>query len=79
MSFVGQDIEGGVILTPAAMAAWQQAYPDEYAEYVEAELLIEGTDGTGLLKDIPEWMDDGDLTNGPFDFSLNPSQWTIGW
>ncbi|MBR3241568.1 MAG: hypothetical protein IKF90_02555 [Parasporobacterium sp.] len=70
------DIGGGYILTADQAAAWQQAYPDEYAEYVEAGLF---DPDTNELLDIPPWMDDGDPTNGPFDFSLNPSHGNSGW
>ena len=70
------DIGGGYILTPEQMADWQAAYPDEYEEYVEAGLL---NPETGELLDIPEWMNDGNPNNGPFDFEYNQSHNTIGW
>lgn len=67
---------GGYILTPDQAAAWEAAYPDEYKEYVEAGLY---DPTTGELFDIPEWMNDGNAGNGPFDFALAPSHNTIGW
>ena len=70
------EVGGGYILTRDQMISWQSAYPDEYAEYVDAGLLDEES---GELLDIPSWMDDGDPNNGPFDFNLNPSHGTSGW
>lgn len=70
------DVGGGLILTSDQASAWKIAYPDEYAEYVEAGLF---DPDSGELLDIPVWMNDGDPNNGPFDFSLNPSHGTGGW
>ena len=70
------DIEGGLILTAEQAAAWETAYPEEYLEYIDNGLF---NPDTGELLDIPEWMNDGDPNNGPFDFSLRPSHATIGW
>ncbi len=70
------DVSGGYTLTDDQEAAWMDAYPAEYAEYIDAGLYDEDSN---LLLDIPEWMNDGDATNGPFDFSLNPSHGTAGW
>ena len=70
------DVGGGLILTDEQVSAWIAAYPDQYNEYVEAGLFDEDTKE---LLDIPEWMNDGDPNNGPFDFGLNPSHGTSGW
>lgn len=70
------DIEGGVILTAEQMQQWVAMYPEEYEEYIEAGLL---DPETGELLGIPEWMEDGDPANGPFDFILNPSQKHTGF
>ncbi len=70
------EVGGGYILTDSQVQAWIAAYPEEYAEYVDAGLF---DPDTKELFDIPSWMDDGDPNNGPFDFSLNPSHGTIGW
>ena len=70
------ELEGGYTLTQQQADAWQKAYPDEYADYIEGGFF----DPESLvLSDIPEWMNDGDPTNGPFDFSLNPSHGNSGW
>ena len=69
-------VEGGYILTADQDSAWQSAYPDEYADYVDAGLY---DPDTRELFDIPYWMDDGDPSNGPFDFGLNPSHGNSGW
>ncbi len=69
------DVGGGYILTPDQVTTWQDAYPGEYAEYVEAGLF---DPATRVLLDIPEWMNDGDPNNGPFDFALNQSHNTHG-
>ena len=70
------DIEGGLILTAEQISSWLSAYPTEYADYVDSGLF---NPDTGELLDIPEWMNDGDPNNGPFDFKLNPSNDTTGW
>lgn len=70
------DIEGGYILTEEQDAAWQQAYPEEYEEYIDFGLY---DPETRELLDIPEWMANGDPNDGPFDFNLNPSHGTHGW
>ena len=70
------DVGGGFILTADQATDWKNTYPEEYAEYVEAELF---DPDSGELLDIPEWMNDGDPNNGPFDFKLNPSHGTSGW
>jgi len=70
------DVGGGYILTAEQIASWQSTYPEEYADYIDAGLF---DPETGELFDIPEWMNDGDPNNGPFDFNLNPSHGNIGW
>ncbi len=70
------DVEGGLILTETQETAWRNAYPEEYAEYVDAGFY---NPETNELTDIPEWMNDGDPTTGPFDFELNQSHGTAGW
>ena len=71
------DVEGGgFILTEDQVTSWMNSYPEEYADYVDAGLF---DPDTRELFDIPEWMNDGDPNNGPFDFALNPSHGTIGW
>ena len=76
MSFAPLGPEGGYTLTDEMVAEWIRLYPEEYDEYVEGGLY---DPDTHELLDIPEWMNNGDLSDGPFDFELNPSQWTIGW
>lgn len=70
------DVGGGYILTSEQAEAWQSAFPDEYAEYVDAGLF---DPDTLELLEMPEWMTDGNPNNGPFDFDLNPSHGTHGW
>lgn len=70
------ELEGGYTLTPEQVAAWIAKDETEYNEYVEAELF---NPETLELLEAPSWMDDGDPTNGPFDFKLNPSHGTGGW
>lgn len=65
------DVEGGFTLTAEQAAAWSEAYPNEYAHYVDEGLFDEST--LQLLDEPPFWMVDGDPLNGPFDFNLNPS------
>ena len=69
------DITGYVILTAEQAAAWQAAYPEEYADYIAEGLFDEDE---RFLYDLPEWMNDYDDSNGPFDFGLHPSQATWG-
>lgn len=69
-------IEGGATLTPSQIAQWQENYPEEYEDYIEAGLF---DPETGYLQEFPDWMIDGIDGNGPFDFSLNPSQAHWGW
>ena len=63
-------------LTEEQIAEWQNAYPDEYKQYVEDGLF---DPETGELYEVPDWMIDGNPHNGPFDFALAPSHNTIGW
>ena len=70
-------IEGGLVLSPEEYAKWKAEKPQEFAEYEEWSYQDE--DGNWVLEEWPDWMDDGDPTNGPFDFALNPSQRHIGW
>ena len=70
------DVGGGYTLTADQVTDWQSAYPQEYADYVENGLF---DPTTNELFDIPEWMNDGDPNNGPFDFKLKPSHSTIGF
>ena len=70
------EVEGGYTLTEEQEAAWALAYPDEYQEYIDAGLY---DPDTNELLDIPEWMTNGDPSDGPFDFNLNPSHGTHGW
>lgn len=70
------DVGGGYTLTADQVSAWQSAYPQEYADYVEYGLF---DPDTYEAIEIPEWMNDGDPNNGPFDFNLNPSHSTIGF
>lgn len=67
---------GGLILTAEQMQQWFATYPDEYNEYVDAGLL---DPDSGELLDIPEWMNNGNPDDGPFDFNLNPSHGTSGF
>ena len=72
------DVGGGYILTDEQEQLWMNDpdHKDEYLEYIDSGLY---DPDTNELFDIPEWMNDGDPNNGPFDFQLNPSHGTIGW
>lgn len=71
------DVGGGYILTDDQVAAWiARDEGAEYNEYVAAGLY---DPDTHQLFEAPDWMVDGDPTNGPFDFMLTVSQETIGW
>lgn len=63
-------------LTDDQEKAWIEAYPDEYAQYVNEGLY---DPETNQLFEVPDWMNNGDYSDGPFDFALAPSHNTIGW
>lgn len=69
------NVSGGT-LTEAQENAWKSAYPDEYNHYV-AEGLYDPD--SNEIYEIPDWMDNGDPSDGPFDFSVNKSHGTSGW
>lgn len=69
------DVEGGYTLTNDQIQAWKEKDFEEYTEYYDAFYDSE----SNVWLEVPAWMIDGDPTNGPFDFNLNPSHGTIGW
>ena len=73
-SDIGTDV--WVILTEKQDRDWKRDFPDEYQEFIDAELY---DPETRELQEPAEWMYDAVEGNGPFDFYLHPSQATWGW
>ena len=70
-------IEGGMIVSYEDLMKWKAENPEEYAEY--EEFISQDENGNWVMTDWPDWANNGDPTDGPFDFALNPSHGTIGW